>query len=184
MQKSIRRGLEEDAAYWAILLGVSGYGGAMLKRLRVITHEDVGAVNPINATYALLCLKDAEDWYFSPTEGAWTLPLTNAVLALCRGPHSRDADNLQAAIRKDIKSNPKTIPDYALDNHTLRGKQMGRSGVAGEKFFFDVGGQLSNDESNQDWRKRGFQAWCEEHEKKEPFTHSIRPAGIAEGGDP
>jgi hypothetical protein len=47
MQKSIRRGDEEGALYWAIELDRSDYGEYIWRRLRIICSEDVGLAEPL-----------------------------------------------------------------------------------------------------------------------------------------
>src|SRR5258705_10862502 len=42
LQKSIRRGDEDAALFWATELDLSGYGEYCWKRLRIMTSEDVG----------------------------------------------------------------------------------------------------------------------------------------------
>lgn len=46
LQKSIRRGLEEDAMYWALEMVDSGYIRYMWRRLLVIASEDIGPADP------------------------------------------------------------------------------------------------------------------------------------------
>src|ERR1019366_494517 len=42
MQKCIRRGLEEEALFWATELDLEGYGAYVWKRLQIIASEDIG----------------------------------------------------------------------------------------------------------------------------------------------
>src|SRR4051794_35785234 len=46
MQKSIRRGMERDALYFAAELELAGFGNYVWKRLRIIASEDVGLADP------------------------------------------------------------------------------------------------------------------------------------------
>ncbi len=46
MQKCIRRGLEEDALFWATELDLAGYGAYVWKRLQIIASEDIGLADP------------------------------------------------------------------------------------------------------------------------------------------
>ena len=43
MQKRIRRGLEEDALFWATELDIAGYGAYVWKRLQIIASEDTAS---------------------------------------------------------------------------------------------------------------------------------------------
>jgi hypothetical protein len=55
LQKAIRRGLEDDALYWAVELDESGWGEYCWSRLFVIVSEDVGLAEPhLPATIAAL----------------------------------------------------------------------------------------------------------------------------------
>ena len=42
LQKSIRRGDERGAVFWASELDLSGYGKYVWKRLKIIASEDIG----------------------------------------------------------------------------------------------------------------------------------------------
>ena len=46
LQKSIRRGLEREALYWASELDLAGFGDYLWRRLRIIASEDVGMAAP------------------------------------------------------------------------------------------------------------------------------------------
>jgi replication-associated recombination protein RarA len=42
LQKSLRRSLEEESAWWAIEMARSGFGAYVWRRLMVVASEDVG----------------------------------------------------------------------------------------------------------------------------------------------
>src|SRR5690606_7436177 len=94
LQKSIRRGLEEEAMYWAVELFNSGFGEYLWKRLRIITSEDVGLAEPmmpatIEALYrAYVDQAKKKDEKHAPER----LYVTHAVLLLCRAQKSRLVD--------------------------------------------------------------------------------------------
>lgn len=46
LQKSIRRGLEDDALFWAAEFSLSNFSEYVWKRLRIISSEDVGLAEP------------------------------------------------------------------------------------------------------------------------------------------
>jgi replication-associated recombination protein RarA len=46
LQKSIRRGLVDDALYWAVDMYLTGYDEYCWKRLRIMASEDVGPAEP------------------------------------------------------------------------------------------------------------------------------------------
>jgi replication-associated recombination protein RarA len=141
LQKSVRRGLEGDALFWATELDISGYGEYVWKRLRIITSEDVGLAETnmpavIGALYdnwkELRKKKDVK-------HGPERLFLVHAVLLLCRARKSRIVDNA-LIIYYEAKRESKEIPDYARDKHTLAGKRLGR----GWTHFFEEGTRLEN----------------------------------------
>lgn len=138
LQKAIRRGQEEKAMYWALefLPKKESY---LWRRLLVIASEDIGLASP-----ETLCLvtSQAQAWFMGRKLGGGDelkVILANAILAMCRAPKSRLADEFQTVISsRSVRGPRETIPDEALDIHTWRGKQMGR----GIEFFLDVGAQL------------------------------------------
>jgi replication-associated recombination protein RarA len=141
LQKSIRRGLERDAMFWASELDQAGYGNYVWKRLRIIASEDVGLADP---QVVLLTRALWDNWQDSkkakddPANSA--LFLCHAVVVLCRAKKSRLVDHA-LMVGWEAERPALEIPDYALDQHTSRGRQMGR----GQDHFFDVGTQLENE---------------------------------------
>jgi hypothetical protein len=93
LQKSIRRGEEEQALFWASELDLAGYGNYVWKRLRIIASEDVGLAEPM---MAVLVRTLYENWLeqrkadkAARGEGhslAAGLFLVHAVIALSPGP--------------------------------------------------------------------------------------------------
>lgn len=141
LQKSIRRGQEELAYFWALEMADSGSFWQCLHRLNVIAHEDVGLADPQAVMYAMACFRDAYDWYRNKRR-EWQMPLGLGILALCRAKKSRIGDHFQTAMLKRRADGWKPpIPDEARDKHTSRGKQMGR----GHRFFVEVGSKLVNE---------------------------------------
>jgi replication-associated recombination protein RarA len=153
LQKDIRRGNEYEAVFWAVQLdGISSK--ALWNRLRIIASEDVGVANSL-APLVIDMLKreycDAKGLTYNmekkdpkgKTDDSYRLFLVNAVLYLARSPKSRIVDDLLVVVYGEIQYEDKklTIPDYALDKHTLRGKKMGR----GWEHFFSEGNRLSNE---------------------------------------
>jgi replication-associated recombination protein RarA len=94
MQKSIRRGLEEEALSWATELDIARYGAYVWKRLRIIASEDIGLADP-NVAVQLRVLyenwieqrKKKEDYSL-----AERLFLVHAVLLCVRAKKSRIVD--------------------------------------------------------------------------------------------
>jgi replication-associated recombination protein RarA len=145
LQKSIRRGLEEEALYWAAELDLSNFGEHCWKRLRVISSEDVGLAEPNIAANIHALYVTWSEFKKAKKPGAKLNPdrmfLTHAVLLLCRAKKSRIVDNAMNLFWKGHTEMQRDIPEWALDKHTLRGKRMGRSW----DHFWDEGCKLVNE---------------------------------------
>ena len=65
---------------------------------------------------------------YSKSIGEARLMIGNSIRMMCRSPKSRAGCHFAAAIglRSMLEDFIPTIPDYALDMHTIRGKAMGR----------------------------------------------------------
>ena len=137
-QKSVRRGLEKDALFFAHELYCSGYSQYVWKRILVMTSEDIGLANPdlttqINSLHNIwikLSTKDIEEA---------SMPTIQAILMLCRSPKSRLIDEYKIYLFKSAYC--PEVPDYALDVHTRQGKIKGRD----HKFFLEEGAKIDNE---------------------------------------
>lgn len=129
LQKTIRRGLEREAMFFASELDLAGYGNYAWKRLRVITSEDVGLADThMAATIRALYENWQEERKQNKEPGTGMLYLMHAVLLLARAPKSRIVDNATNVMYGgDRRAIAVEIPDYAVDHHTARGRKMGRS---------------------------------------------------------
>ncbi len=137
LQKCIRRGLEEEAMYWAVELFNSNYVEYVWKRLRIMASEDVGLAAPgtvaeIAALYQHHKLQATKKEDKNQPE---RLFLTHAVLLLCRAPKSRVVDHALLYHWMRHEHVHHEIPDWALDKHNERGRRLGR----GWKHFFFTG---------------------------------------------
>lgn len=147
MQKCIRRGLEEDALFWATELDLAGFGEYVWKRLRIITSEDVGLAAPglvadIRALYDnWLDQRKKKDERNAPER----LFLIHAIILLCRSAKSRMVDHALIVMYEGQRS-PREIPDFALDRHTARGRKRRR----GWKHFWEEGAFVSLNADVQD----------------------------------
>lgn len=154
MQKSIRRGLTDDAGYWFFALANEGYFPIAVSRLKITAYEDIGSGDITSAMFALRCIDDAMDWYKSG-KNAWRLAIANAVIVLSNADKSRAADHFQAVCRGRYLKNPRRqVPDWALDKHTLRGRKMGR----GFDHFKKEGAKLIP-ANNDKWEEEAYQYW-------------------------
>jgi replication-associated recombination protein RarA len=129
-QKSIRRGLEEEALYWGTELDKSGYGEYAWKRMRIIVSEDIGLAEPVMpavlwSLYQMwLAQRKKKDEKHNPER----LFLVHGILLLVRAKKSRIVDH--ATITYYAGALPhQEIPDYAQGqahdaraSHGARGK--------------------------------------------------------------
>lgn len=121
LQKEIRRGNERWAAYWALEM-IPRYEAYMWKTLKTILNEDIGIANP-----PLIPIINALESQYATIKD--TLAIINAVLLMARSPKTRISCHLSIVIEQSLAQgkNKQEIPDYALDCHTKRGKQKGRT---------------------------------------------------------
>ena len=143
LQKSIRRGLEQEALFWATELDISGYGEYCWKRLRIITSEDVGLAGPnLPATIqALSCAWTEQRKKKDERHGPERLFLVHAVILLARAAKSRLVDHALIVYYEARAQLPTPqMPDYALDKHTPRGRKLRR----GHDHFWTEGAQIAN----------------------------------------
>ncbi|MQY57401.1 hypothetical protein GH140_04315, partial [bacterium] len=164
LQKSIRRGLEIEAMYWSMEL-LPRFERYLWRRLKIICSEDVGIANP----QAIILVQVLSDQYFELRKRGdmgCLLMLSNAILTLCRSKKTRVADHAichiiqvreQGILRLEI-------PDYALDIHTRRGKNLKR----GLKHFQKEGAKLVNKDTgiNDPYEKLSYELEGSKHAKK------------------
>lgn len=145
LQKSIRRGIEEDAVFWAFELD-SLFPDFLWKRLTVIANEDVGLADPSVIVLVESLRQAVQAVKQNPVDRR--LLATNAVIAMCRAKKTRLGDSMASVIhRRRVMENLRLdIPDYALDQHTRRGSMMGRSW----DFWEREGCQLANEAEGMD----------------------------------
>lgn len=178
LQKAIRRGKEAEAGYWACEMVDSGYWRYLLHRLQTIAAEDIGLANPeaiviVNAVRQGIEGRWAEmkergkNWMPVPMEQIGFL-----ILYLCRSPKSRMADDFIWYVQKKRKEGHRLeIPEYAVDEHTKRGKtkislkakEEGRLvGKVQEEEFYLKGGLLQGGDHHEEigginWSEKLFE---------------------------
>ena len=127
LQKSIRRGLEEDACKFAFELFSTSpeLEEKMWKRLIVISVEDIGMGN-VNASVIINNLYQMHH-EFNYQDIDRPLFFIHAIRVLCQSKKDRSSDLLRNIVEKEMNQGilPE-IPDYALDMHTRRGQEMNR----------------------------------------------------------
>ncbi len=146
-QKSVRRGLLDDALYWGVELYLSGFHEYAWKRMRVMCSEDIGPAEPnlpaqIAGLYQLFKqFTEGKTRGRGGVMGSEKLFFIHAIILLVRARKCRIVDHANIYHFRAHDSMPRReIPDWAHDKHTRRGKQLGR----GVDHFFDVGARLEN----------------------------------------
>lgn len=145
LQKCIRRGMAEEAIFWAVELYDSNYGEWCFKRLRIMSSEDVGLAEPSISSeiWALYEMYREQAKKKDDKNEPQRLFLTHAVLKLCRSKKSRLVDWVLIWAWLSHPFKRLMIPDFALDKHTERGRKLGR----GFGHFFEIGTILFPEEN-------------------------------------
>ena len=129
LQKEVRRGNLENAALLAYeMVTTSAEMEAYLwERLQVIAVEDVG-FGAVQAPILIETLFQQHNRLARPRHDRY-LFATHAVRYLCTCQKERGSDHLLNWLARVTESGDvlPTIPDYAIDMHTRRGQEMGRS---------------------------------------------------------
>jgi replication-associated recombination protein RarA len=158
LQKEIRRGNEREALFWASELDLAGYTNYVWKRLRIIASEDVGVADTSVAVAVRALYENWLEMKRTVKEqrhaGFYRVFLFHAVVLLARAPKSRMLDHLLMVMYAGERPQL-AIPDYALDKHTRRGRQLGR----GDDHFFDEGAQLENATLPDPYAEEAREAW-------------------------
>ena len=137
LQKAIRRGQEEAAMFWAREMAESGMSWSLWQRLKVIAVEDCAGMEPL--IFVMQCSLAAGK------SREPTLFAVKAALELARSEKDRTADDYLCWIENKLETDKDKsvllkVPDEALDEHTKRGRRMGR----GESEFFHIGAIVEN----------------------------------------
>lgn len=143
LQKEIRRGHTDNACRLAYELIQTSpeLEEKLWIRLMVISVEDVGLGNP----QATLLVKTLYDMHEKFSLGALDRPLfaIHAVRFLSESEKDRSSDELINWI-KQTDTTPE-IPDYAIDMHTKRGKEMGRD----LRHFYDEASKVAPEKKDR-----------------------------------
>jgi replication-associated recombination protein RarA len=130
MQKSIRRGLEREAMEFAVeLMHTSkAFHSMVCNRLEVICHEDLDTLAAPHVVPFVAASLAASRERYSKSVGEARLMVGNCIRMMCRSLKSRAGCHFAAAIglRSMLEGFAPEIPDWALDQHTMKGKAMGR----------------------------------------------------------
>ncbi len=161
LQKCIRRGMEEEALYWALELETE-FMMYVWKRLAMTAAEDIGMANPM-ASVLVNSLWQTYDTSRknSATKSVDENVLAFAVLYLCRSPKNREVDDFKNVVVEERKAQQRLngeaqnearreIPDFALDLHTDRGRSMKR----GLTHWWEEGIELAREVGGSKYRRR------------------------------
>jgi len=171
LQKSIRRGQEQRAVYWAYEMFESGYIKYLWRRLSVIALEDISLADPFAAVLVNSLAQSSER--INQKDKIEVLHPGMAVMYLCRAKKSREVDYCLEIVEHQRKSGEKLkLEDHELDSHTDEGrkklrKQSKEQGVSYERLvdlqFYHEGALLNNPVSvlddywkNEVWKLRNL----------------------------
>ena len=104
---------------------------------RVIAHEDIDVIAALHVVPFVAAAVAQSKARYGKHIGEARLIVGNIIRLLCRAPKSRAGRHFAAAIglRSLLEDFAPEMPDYALDQHTLAGKKLGR----GLDHFREVG---------------------------------------------
>ena len=147
IQKALRVGDEQSAAYWAMEFIEGGYWKYLLKTLQCVSVEDIGLADPwaivvTSAVKKMIGFKMEKGKGNFPTEAIGFL-----ILYLARAPKSRESDDFIEYIQARRKQGWRLkVPEVALDAHCKRGRQRLReAGIDPEEEFYFRGSKLKNE---------------------------------------
>lgn len=131
LQKCIRRNLELDAMRFAVELHQTSKNFATMvcNRLEIISHEDIDTMTaPWIVPYVATACAQARAWYEPAKLGKSRMAIGSCIRLMSRAPKSRQGDHFHVAVglAAQLEGFVPTIPDWADDHHTLRGKRLGR----------------------------------------------------------
>lgn len=145
LQKEIRRGNELMANYWAFELNDSGFWRYCFRRLQVIAGEDIGLANPeamilVSSVYSSLLAQDKVKKIIQVDNNI----LGFVAIYFARSQKNRHVDYLGGILYKRKEQGWKPdVPDYCIDQHTERGRAMGKD----DNEFFREGSRIANKKS-------------------------------------
>ena len=165
LQKCIRRADEYTATRMAYELYITStfHEEKMWNRLLVISVEDIGFGN----TDAPIFVKTMFDLHkeYNYGDGDRTIFFIHAIRYLCRCKKERSSDNLKNVIMKENERGiiPE-IPDFAIDMHTIKGRERGR-----DVFYFldEASKVMPLWEEYDDSYRQEYYKWCQRELEEE-----------------
>ena len=152
LQKSIRRGLEEQACMFAYEMYISSpqLEEKLWRRLLTISVEDIGMGNPMAAIMVNNLYQMSKQ--FDYADGDKPMYFIHAIRYLCSSEKDRSSDLLKnICIKSFAMGKFPEIPDYALDKHTQRGQAMGRDSF---HFLNEASKVYPQKEGDNDYKER------------------------------
>lgn len=123
-QKSIRGSDVNAALHYLARLIEAGDLPTIVRRLLVISYEDVGLASPSAGQRTLAAIDSAERLGFPEAR----IPLSQAVIELCLSPKSNSGiAAIDAALTDIRKGHIGQIPDHLKDGHYAGAKELGRA---------------------------------------------------------
>ncbi|MGG5460908.1 hypothetical protein [Clostridium sp. B9] len=152
LQKSIRRGLVEEACKFAYEMYITSpqMEDKLWRRLITITVEDIGMGN----TDAPILINNLNSMRkeFDYADGDRPIFFIHAIRYLCACEKDRSSDLLKNIVIKGFAMGEvPEIPDYALDKHTVRGAEMGRDSF---HFLHEASKVIPQMEVENDYKER------------------------------
>lgn len=171
IQKTIRRGDEEGALFFALELAHEGKPsfGWLRNHLKIIAYEDIGIANPDVVLQVSKAVDDMDFLYESNNE-EWEMSLAYIILLLSRSKKSRITDHFKIYVKRFWEDNSGKvkveIPNYALDYHTTRGNELGRTKHTkkGIDHFIKEGEKLTNGIEDI-YKEKAHRVWREKCQK-------------------
>ncbi|MCP4180902.1 MAG: hypothetical protein GY756_24330 [bacterium] len=142
LQKSIRRGLTEEAVTFAYEMYITSeqFEEKLWRRLQAISVEDVG-FGDLSAPVLINSLNQMRQ-NFPYTDPDRPLFFVHAIRYLASAKKDRTSDNLKNIVATEFEYGRKPeIPDFAKDMHTELGRSMGRD----FKHFLEEGSRVENE---------------------------------------
>lgn len=132
LQKMIRRGQLEESLYWAVELYESGFESYLLYSLSTVVSEDIGHFNP--ATYAAIN-SSLSLWHSLLTERKKKKQRTelrpalgSIIVMMVTSKKTRISDDAWMWVEIQRRNGLwLDLPSVCFDEHTKKGKEMGRS---------------------------------------------------------
>ena len=127
LQKCIRRADEATAMRMAYELYVTStfHEEKMWNRLLVISVEDIGFGNTEAPAFVRTMFELHKEYPYG--DGDRPIFFLHAIRYLCRCPKERSTDHIKNIIMMESEDGiVPEIPDYAIDMHTIKGREAGR----------------------------------------------------------